>query len=167
MLATKEQELIALHAEHFSRIYKYIAYRINDRDRAEELANDVFRIVWEKQPEEPPGLGWLIATARNVLGNEYKGRRRREQLMERLAEEARINGTDGDQSQQDNVADILARLKDKDREILMLAYWDDLTTAELAESLGCSPSAAAVRLHRARKAFAKAAPQQLMTEREV
>ncbi|QQQ62480.1 RNA polymerase sigma factor [Paenarthrobacter ureafaciens] len=167
MLATKERELIALHAEHFGRIYHYIAYRINDRERAEELANDVFRIVWEKQPDEPPGIGWLIATARNVLGNEYKGRRRREQLMERLAEDARAQGSESDGDPQGHVADILSRLKDKDREILMLAYWDDLTTAELAESLGCSPSAAAVRLHRARKAFAKAAPSQLMTEREV
>jgi RNA polymerase sigma factor (sigma-70 family) len=167
MLATREQELSALHAEHFSRIYQYIAYRINDRERAEELANDVFRIVWEKMPAEPPGIGWLISTARNVLGNEYKGRRRREQLMERLAEEARIRASEGEDDQQANVADILSKLKDKDREILMLSYWDDLTTAQLAESLGCSPSAAAVRLHRARKAFAKAAPTYLMTEREV
>ncbi|MFJ4262291.1 RNA polymerase sigma factor [Paenarthrobacter nicotinovorans] len=168
MLATREQELIALHAEHFSRIYQYIAYRINDRERAEELANDVFRIVWEKQPPEPPGLGWLIATARNVLGNEYKGRNRREQLMQRLAEEARVQAaTTNDDEQQASVAEILSKLKDRDREILMLSYWDDLTTAELAESLGCTPSAAAVRLHRARKAFAKAAPQHLMTEREV
>ncbi|BCW12967.1 hypothetical protein NtRootA4_41280 (plasmid) [Arthrobacter sp. NtRootA4] len=168
MLATREQELIALHAEHFSRIYQYIAYRISDRERAEELANDVFRIVWEKQPPEPPGIGWLIATARNVLGNEYKGRSRRQQLMQRLAEEARTQAAiTNDDAQQASVAEILSLLKDRDREILMLSYWDDLTTAELAESLGCTPSAAAVRLHRARKAFAKAAPQHLMTEREV
>ncbi len=139
MLATREQELSALHAEHFSRIYQYIAYRINDRERAEELANDVFRIVWEKMPAEPPGIGWLIATARNVLGNEYKGRRRREQLMERLAEEARIRASESEDDQQVNVADILSKLKDKDREILMLSYWDDLTTAQLAESLGVFP----------------------------
>ncbi|WGM20461.1 hypothetical protein QEH68_21000 [Paenarthrobacter sp. OM7] len=49
----------------------------------------------------------------------------------------------------------------------MLSYRDDLTTAKLAESLGCSPSTAAIRPHRARKAFAKAAPSRLMTEREV
>jgi RNA polymerase sigma-70 factor (ECF subfamily) len=48
----------------------------------------------------------------------------------------------------------------------MLSYWDELSTAELAESLECSQSAAAVRLHRARKAFAKAAPTHLMTERK-
>ena len=48
----------------------------------------------------------------------------------------------------------------------MLSYWDELTTAELAQTLGCSSSAAAVRLHRARRAFAKAAPSHLMTERK-
>ena len=47
----------------------------------------------------------------------------------------------------------------------MLAYWDGLTTAELAESLGCSNSAAGVRLHRARKAFAGVVPAHLMNER--
>lgn len=167
MLATNERELIALHAEHYRRVYRYIAYRISDRERAEELANDVFRIAWEKWPAEPPGIGWLIATARNVLGNEYKGRRRREQLVDRLAEDARAKSASGNDHQQDYVADILSRLKDRDREVLMLSYWDDLTIAELAETLACTPSAAAVRLHRARKAFAKSAPSQLMTEREV
>lgn len=167
MLATNEHELIALHAEHYRRIYRYIAYRISDRERAEELANDVFRIAWEKQPAGPPGIGWLIATARNVLANEYKGRRRREQLLDRLADDTRTRNATGHDDQQSDVADVLARLKDRDREILMLSYWDDLTTAELAESLNCTPSAAAVRLHRARKAFAKSAPAHLMTEREV
>ena len=64
------------------------------------------------------------------------------------------------------VADVLARLRERDREVLMLSYWDELTTAELAQTLGCSSSAAAVRLHRARRAFAKAAPAHLMTERK-
>ncbi|MEE2524472.1 sigma-70 family RNA polymerase sigma factor [Pseudarthrobacter sp. J75] len=166
MLAVREHEFTALHAQHFTRVYRYIAYRISDQARAEELASDVFRIVWEKQLHEPPGIGWLIATARNVLGNEYKGRRRREQLVERLEAEARTQATGGNDGQRAAVADVLQRLNDRDREVLMLSYWDDLTTAELAESLKCSPSAAAVRLHRARKAFAKAAPAHLMTERK-
>jgi DNA-directed RNA polymerase specialized sigma24 family protein len=140
MLAASEHDFIDLHTQHFTRVYRYIAYRINDLPRAEELASDVFRIAWEKQPAEPPGIGWLLATARKLLSNEYKGRRRRLELVDRL--------------------------KERDREVLMLSYWDDLTTAELAQTLGCSPSAAAVRLHRARKAFASVAPAQLMTERK-
>ena len=49
MLAAKEQAFIDLHTQHSARVYRYIACRINDRHRAEELAADVFRIAWEKQ----------------------------------------------------------------------------------------------------------------------
>jgi RNA polymerase sigma-70 factor (ECF subfamily) len=166
MLAAKEQAFIDLHTQHSARVYGYIACRINDRHRAEELAADVFRIAWEKQLAEPPGIGWLLATARNVIGNEYKGRRRRQELADRLKEEARSQVTAANSEEPAAVAAVLLQLRERDREVLMLSYWDDLTTAELAQTLGCSPSAAAVRLHRARRAFAKAAPSHLMTERK-
>jgi len=166
MLAAKEQAFIDLHTQHSVRVYRYIAYRVSDSQRAEELAADVFRIAWEKQLVEPPGIGWLLATARNVIGNEYKGRRRRQELVDRLKDEARIQVSGPDTEQRSAVADVLSRLRERDREVLMLSYWDELTTAELSQTLGCSPSAAAVRLHRARRAFAKAAPTHLMTERK-
>lgn len=165
MLAAKEQAFIELHDQHAARVYGYIARRINDAHRAEELAADVFRIAWEKQLPEPPGIGWLLATARNVLGNEYKGRRRWQELFERLAEEARNQDATTAGDQRSVVAAVLMKLRDKDRDILMLSYWEDLSGAELAAALGCSVSAAGVRLHRARRAFANAAPAHLMTER--
>ena len=166
MLAANEQEFMDLHAQHAARVYAYIACRINDRYRAEELAADVFRIAWEKQLAEQPGIGWLLATARNVIGNEYRGRRRRQELVERLKDEARgvVAGPAADERAA--VAEVLMQLRERDREVLMLSYWDELTGTELGEALGCSASAAAVRLHRARRAFAKAAPAHLMTERK-
>ena len=166
MLAANEQAFIDLHTQHSARVYGYIACRINDRHRAEELAADVFRIAWQKQLSEPPGIGWLLATARNVIGNEYKGRRRRQELVERLKDEALSQFPEGNNEERAAVADVLVRLRERDREVLMLSYWDELTTVELAQTLGCSPSAAAVRVHRARRAFAKAAPAHLMTERK-
>ena len=166
MLAAKEQAFIDLHTQHSARVFGYIACRINDRHRAEELAADVFRIAWQKQLSEPPGIGWLLATARNVVGNEYKGRRRRQELVDRLADEARSQTPEGNTEERAAVAGVLMQLRERDREVLMLSYWDDLTTAELAQALECSPSAAAVRLHRARRAFAKAAPSHLMNERK-
>jgi len=54
--------------------------------------------------------------------------------------------------------DALARLRDKERDILQLAYWDELSTTETAGVLQCSESAAKVRLHRARAAFRKHMP---------
>ena len=167
MLAAKEQAFIDLHTQHSARVFAYIACRINDRHRAEELAADVFRIAWQKQLSEPPGIGWLLATARNVIGNEYKGRRRRQELVDRLADETRSQTPEeGNTGERAAVAGVLMQLRERDREVHMLSYWDDLTTAELAQALECSPSAAAVRLHRARRAFAKAAPSHLMNERK-
>jgi RNA polymerase sigma-70 factor (ECF subfamily) len=164
MLVTRERSFAALHSENYGRIYRYIAYRISDADRAEELAGDVFRIAWEKDLPGEPGIGWLIAAARNVVANEYKGRGRQQLLREGLQERMRAAAATND-NESDAVADVLAKLGGKHREVLMLAYWDGLTTAELAQSLGCSVSAAGVRLHRARKAFAGQVPAHLMNER--
>ncbi|MDQ0664930.1 RNA polymerase sigma factor (sigma-70 family) [Arthrobacter ulcerisalmonis] len=166
MLAPEEQAFIDLHSQHSGRVFRYIACRISDTSRAEELAADVFRIAWEKQLPEPPGIGWLLATARHLLGNEYRGRRRRQELIDRLKEEAAGQTLEANAEEQDAVAAVLGRLRERDREVLMLSYWDDLTIPELGQALECSPSTAAVRLHRARRAFAKAAPAHLMTARK-
>ena len=166
MLATREHQFTMMHSAHFARVYRYIAYRVNDSLRAEELANDVFRIAWEKALPEVPGPGWLLATARNVIGNEYRDRERKQQLTERLQGEVLVSAQAGNDEARAIVAEVLLQMSDRDREVLMLSYWDDLTTAELAETLGCSLSAAGVRLHRARKAFARRVPAQLMVDRK-
>ncbi|HKS03560.1 MAG TPA: sigma-70 family RNA polymerase sigma factor, partial [Arthrobacter sp.] len=49
----------------------------------------------------------------------------------------------------------MAALRDNERDILQLAYWDELSMAEIAGVLQCSEAAAKVRLHRARAAFRK------------
>ena len=45
----------------------------------------------------------------------------------------------------------LARLRDDDREVLMLVAWEGLDATRAATALGISPAAFAVRLHRARR----------------
>ena len=49
----------------------------------------------------------------------------------------------------------LRRLKVSDREVLMLASWEELTAPEIAHAVGISVSAAEQRLHRAKKRLAK------------
>jgi RNA polymerase sigma-70 factor (ECF subfamily) len=49
----------------------------------------------------------------------------------------------------------LACLPERDRELLMLVAWDGLDAEGVAAAMGCSRANVAVRLHRARKRFAK------------
>jgi RNA polymerase sigma-70 factor (ECF subfamily) len=46
-------------------------------------------------------------------------------------------------------------LPEQDRELLSLVAWEELDTAQIATVLGVSRNAVRIRLHRARKRFAK------------
>ena len=57
-----------------------------------------------------------------------------------------------------SVEEAMLALREKDRDILQLAYWDELTILEISQVLLCTQSSAKVRLHRAREAFRKLLP---------
>lgn len=159
MLLERETEFEALYRAHYSHVYHYILRRIGDRDTAQELTADVFRIVWNRQDRlEGSAVPWLLGIARNVLGNEYRGRKRRQELQLRLRDFALHQAGQQASGTSDAVIEALGRLASRHREVLILVFWDNLSTPELAEFLGCSDGAASVRIHRAKKAFAKTMP---------
>lgn len=57
-----------------------------------------------------------------------------------------------------SVKEVLDRLPERDREVLVMAYWDDLTCQEIAEVMGLTPNHVKVLLFRARARFAQAWP---------
>lgn len=162
MLLERETEFEALYRAHYRHVYNYILRRIGDPETAQELTGDVFRIAWHRQDWlDGAAIPWLLGVARNVLGNEYRGRKRRQDLQLRLKDHARAHAVKAGAATSDAVIDALGRLADRHREVLILVFWDNLNTAELAEFLGCSEGAASVRIHRAKRAFAKTLPSPL------
>ncbi|GAB3537258.1 sigma-70 family RNA polymerase sigma factor [Arthrobacter tecti] len=158
MRTKPESDLVAIHTRNYQRVFAYILRRVNDREAAQELAADVFRIAWQKERRADTEIGWLLRVARNVIGNEYRGRTRARELERKLQDGMRAQLHGHPDPRRELVADALGKVSTKHREVLILAYWDDLTTAELAQAMGCSQSNAGVRLHRARAALAKVLP---------
>ena len=157
MLSERELAFIAIHKDSYPRVYRFVRRRVESAEMAEELAADVFRVVWQKWGDEPrTDLAWLLTVARNLVGNAYRSRDRQQALQDKLRATAVLRG--GEDSGNAAVQEAMAQLRDKDRDILQLAYWDELSTAEIAGVLRCSESAAKVRLHRARAAFRKHMP---------
>jgi RNA polymerase sigma factor (sigma-70 family) len=157
VLSERELAFIAIHKDSYPRVYRFVRRRVESAEMAEELAADVFRVVWQKWADEPRSdLAWLLTIARNLVGNAYRSRDRQQALQEKLRAATVVRF--GDESGNVAVQDALAGLREKDREILQLAYWDELSSAEIAGVLQCSESAAKVRLHRARAAFRKHMP---------
>ena len=90
---------------------------------------------------------WLYATARGVLANLGRRAQARSRLVERIAAEIDRNvvGSAGppEASPEDAwwLLNVLATLSIDDREVLMLAAWEGLSTVRLASVLNCSAPA--------------------------
>lgn len=157
MESDRELAFIAVHKDSYPRVYRFVRRRVESAELAEELAADVFRVVWQKWGDEPhTDIAWLLTVARNLIGNAYRSRDRQLALQEKLR--AAAERLSGPESQDLMVHNAMAGLRASERDILQLAYWDELTMAEIARVLKCSESAAKVRLHRARAAFRKQMP---------
>jgi RNA polymerase sigma-70 factor (ECF subfamily) len=156
--------------DRFERLYRahagaVLAYarRRTAAGAADDVVADVFLVVWRRLDDVPEdALPWLYGVARGVLANRRRGDARRESLRAKLANEAATSTAQEVIVRDDRVLHALAGLSAADREALLLIAWEGLEPARAARALGVRPGAFAMRLHRAKRRFARA----LMSEDE-
>jgi RNA polymerase sigma-70 factor (ECF subfamily) len=154
-----EQRYRLLFERNWRRVFAYALRRSPNRAAADDVVADVFLTAWRRIGDIPDDyeLAWLLAVARRVLANAYRGDARRDRLLARLhqaaplvqAAEVEAAADDGETAEQVRTA--LGRLRDADAEILQLATWEQLPHAQIAVVLECTVNAVAIRLHRARQ----------------
>jgi RNA polymerase sigma-70 factor (ECF subfamily) len=146
------QEFTDIFRQLLPKVSRYLAYRVNAND-VEDLASKIFEIAWQKRQSCPEGkeLPWLYKIAGFVVSNH-----RRKVTAISLA----LFDTDATAPSAEDlvIADLSIKrawsaLTAKDRSILALAAFEQLTVAEISVAMGISPNAASIRLHRARKNF--------------
>lgn len=134
---------------------RYIYLRVSDWALAEDLADEVFLLAWEKCPH--PGAiapTWLFVTARHLIGNEYQRRQRERVRLQRAALEDLANVEAwGVQIEHLGLRIAMARLRPQDSLVLELTYWHGLSAKEASQFLECAVAALWVRLTRARAAL--------------
>ncbi|GAA3757760.1 sigma-70 family RNA polymerase sigma factor [Plantactinospora mayteni] len=154
-----EQWFNGIFAAHYPDIVRYGLRRLADADTSVEIAQEVFEVAWRRREDVPDNsLPWLYGVARRLLANHWRARRTNPPAYPLPPDTAAIQSANGfDPSSVPVIADLraaLARLPEIDREIVRLIGWEQLTIAEAAQVLGCTRTAAKVRLHRARRRLA-------------
>jgi RNA polymerase sigma factor (sigma-70 family) len=147
----------ALYEENYHRVLGYALRRIGAEDAADVVA-ETFLVAWRRLDEVPPGDAarlWLYGTARRVLANLLRGKRRRERLEERLRTHVMRTTELGAAHELEAAAVAFAGLRADEREVLALVAWEGLDAGEIGQVLGCSRNAARIRIHRARRRFAR------------
>lgn len=159
MTADPERRFRALYERHYAALLGYALRRSTATADAHDVVADTFLVLWRRLEDAPSSeeevLLWLYGVARRVLANRHRTRQRQERLAQRFAEAINQSTTTEDvaahRRNAQRLLEALLQLSDPERELLMLAAWEQLSTSELAVALGCTENAAAIRLHRARK----------------
>ena len=118
---------------------------VRDRERAEDLLQDVYLIVWQRAGRFDPAKGsaitWLCTIARNTTLNELrKGNRDRELTEDPFPEVGVKDIVPADEwlcdvEDCEALSRCLEQLDDKQRSSILLAFFDGLSHSELATKL--------------------------------
>lgn len=157
-LARDGAPIVDLFAQFYARHYRAILtvaqQRLAGVADAEDAAAETFRISWVHHLGGGElSLAWVYRVLRNVIGNEYQRVARSDRLSERAG---RLTGDAAFPIDSDDAIDIrccLNDLREDDRDIIYMAYWEDLSRAEIAAILAISPVSVRVKLLRARRAL--------------
>jgi RNA polymerase sigma-70 factor (ECF subfamily) len=154
-----------LYRQNYSRVLAFTRRRTGSAT-AEDVVATTFLVAWRRRTEiKGDPLPWLLGVARRVLANELRATRRADSVAQREAAMAERPGQARVAAFDDRpLALALASIHERDREALMLTAWDELTPAEAARVVGCSAATFRVRLHRARRKFARALEEELESD---
>jgi RNA polymerase sigma-70 factor (ECF subfamily) len=151
----REARFTRLYEQHYETVRRYVWRR--DPALTDDVVAETFLVAWRRLDEVPEHAApWLIGVARNVRRNARRSVRRQEAVGARLADAVPPLDEGNAPREAAAVAAALEGLPPRDREVLLLSVWDGLDRASIAAALGCSQANVSVRLHRARRRFARA-----------
>ncbi|WP_344340768.1 sigma-70 family RNA polymerase sigma factor [Agrococcus versicolor] len=144
--------IAALVAREAPRVLDYLLRRVASPEDAADLLGETLVVVWRREgavPLDPTEARmWMFGVARKVLSQHRRSVRRSRSLGERLALEVREAIVQAPADDFEELRAAIETLREGDREIIRLVYWDGFTLAEAARLLGLN--AATVRSRHAR-----------------
>lgn len=145
-----------LYASHYRRLVRLSVLLVRDVETAEEVVQDSFVAMhgkWRSLREPDKGLAYLRQTvvnkSRSVLRRRTVAARH---IPEVLPDHRGADHDAVDAERRSEVLDALRALPDRQREVLALRYYLDLSEAQIADTLGISRGA--VKSHASRGAAA-------------
>jgi RNA polymerase sigma-70 factor (ECF subfamily) len=145
-----------LYDRHVVRVYRHIFYLVGDATQAEDLTAQTFLKAWEAigryKEKGAPIVAWLLRIGHNLTVSYLRSKRDHgaleetliDQKLHRNPEEALEQSTD-----EDSVRDAILRLRDEQRQVIILRFVEELDYREVAAVIGKSVPAVRVIQHRA------------------
>lgn len=151
VLSTPEGEsgaISTIYERYRLDIFRYLYYRVGDKQTAEDLTSEVFIRVVQSNREDRPGNepveAWLYQIARNLSIDYYRKMRVRDHvaLEDNLVDDnENVVETIEHNLASDILVKALANLSDDQREVIVLRFVNCLPIAQVAQTMHKSDNA--------------------------
>lgn len=144
----------AVYQSELPRVYNFFRYQIGDDQIAEDLTAATFEKAWRHRERYREDLAsfstWLFTIARRTAADYYRRQRANISLEDATLVSDRNAVEDTAQKHADVaiLAKLLARLGERERELVALKYGADLTNRAIASISGLSESNVSTILYR-------------------
>lgn len=140
---------------YFDKVYRFVYWRVNHREAAEDLVSETFIRAWNKIGgiSSPDSFnGWVFQIARNLVIDYYRSRKENVDLslLENVLEyEDNIVDRANFSFQQKAFLEVLQELSAEQQLVLKLKFLEELENDEIAAILNKTEGAVRVIQHRA------------------
>jgi RNA polymerase sigma-70 factor (sigma-E family) len=148
-----------LYREHYASLVRLAAMLVDDVATCEEVVQDAFVAIHRRGLENVPAdriPAYLRSAVLNGARSQLRKRHVRRQLRAVPPTPAQPSPERGAElhQQQQIVLDALRSLSDRQRDVLVLRYWMELSETEIAETLDISPGTVKTHAKRGLEALA-------------
>lgn len=169
ILSGDENAFASLVRKYQQQVHAFARRKIGDFQIAEDITQETFLQVYQKlETLDDPTLfsQWLYAIANRLCIAWFRKNRLQTEPLEEVcilgierepysryvaSEHAKIAA----EAQRDLVEKLLAKLKESDRKVITLHYFEEMTSSEIGEFLGVSENTIKSRIRRARQQLKK------------
>jgi RNA polymerase sigma-70 factor (ECF subfamily) len=149
------ESLGALYERYHGPMVALAYSMLADRDLAEDAAQEVFAIACgeiESLKSKEKFAAWLAGICRNVSRQMLRASRNKPAV---LSNEYPARSGSGCEDRRETIRRAVWNLREAERELIVLRYFDGFSQARISEVLGLSPQAVNGRLVRAKRKIAK------------
>jgi RNA polymerase sigma-70 factor, ECF subfamily len=152
-----------LYDAYMERIYRFVYFRVEDQQTAEDITSQVFLKAWNNLDRfsfsRTPYLAWLYTIAHNAVIDHYRTRKVTTALDDvQLSQQDHAEAVENDIDQTSEmklVKEALQMLTDDQQKVLTLKFIDGMSNHEIASHLGKREGAIRALQMRGLQALAK------------
>ncbi len=137
-------------------VERFVKFRINNKTDADDILQEVYFTAYQKFPQlenKEAFKAWILCIAKNKCNDYFRTHSKFSTISLDLAPQNQLTYTRFGFAERNIVSETLHQLSAKDKEILSLYYFSELSQSEIAKKLHIPIGTVKSRLHTAKQNF--------------